>query len=131
MRKDMNGKISITRFQGDESGIAIEVQDCLSRIQVIRIKLTPEQFGNAVSGLSYQDCDFNLGSVELVGMKIEHKTELVPFSGYHATLESKKAAAKPFEIDGWKARLDDIGNSHKRVYDKGYNVTFFRHVPNT
>jgi hypothetical protein len=124
----MKGKISISRFTGFTSGISIEVQDDSSRVQVFRVELTPEAYGNAVSGHSYQECEFELGRVDLVGMSVEHKIELVTIKGHSFTDEQKADAVAPFEIDGWIASKCDLGNHHKRVRDEGYNVTFHRHV---
>lgn len=44
---------------------------------------------------------------------------------YHHT---KVMAVRPFEVDGWRANLSCIGNSHLRIKQDHYRVTFVRFV---
>lgn len=65
-------------------------------------------------------------------MRYEHKTESVPFKSRFGKGDAvaKARALAPFEVDGWKGRVDDLGNMHKSTGDgTGYHVVFTRHVP--
>lgn len=131
--KHFNGTISIARQMGgeDDGCICIEVTDETSRVQFIEIKLTTAELGAALTGSSYRPCKFGLRCVEKVGMKAECKEENVHFTDQYlrgSALDSAKTRAlKPFEVDGWIGRREDLGNGH-RATKNGYMVHFDRHV---
>ena len=132
----MKGKLNISRTSnnsGDPKTIHIEIIDDISRIHFVDLWMTPEDFGQAVTGLSMQPCEFRHYPA-MVGKRHEVKTEIVPFEGWRVKKEqrdSKEAEAlKPFEVDGWKGRREDLYNGHKRVdrAEGGQLVTFTRYV---
>ena len=122
----MNGKcrVIISRPQGrDGTDVCIQITDELSQVQFATVYMTHEQFSVAL-GSSVGHGEFDLRGAHLVGMTVEHKTEVVPFS--HG--EDKAEALASFEVDGWKGDRPDLGNMHKRAGD-GFKVMFRRHVP--
>jgi len=126
-----SGKISISRYSGSSSGISIELSDTDSGVRVVRIDLTPEQFGNAVSGLGYVDCSFELGGVEYVGKKREHKTVLMSVSKYPSELKNSEIEKlfSEYEVDGWNGRRSDFLNHHNyNMKNKTVSVVFERYI---
>jgi len=129
------GKLSIHRVHSDEDYIAIEITDALSGTKFLQVELTAEVLGLVLTGLSFQECKFNLHRVDLVGKKREHKSELVPRPKKYR--DDKKAAEEadgllaPFEIDGWKAHRYDLYNHHNWVKDDMVQVGFIRFVEAT
>lgn len=127
----LKGTITISRYQGcGETGIAIHVEDALSHVTFLDIEISPESFGNAISGLASQNCMFRLTAIQNVGMKREYKEENVPYEGYAGDSVTKKKALAPFEKDGWRGSLEDLGNHHRQT-TKGFRVGFVRYVETT
>lgn len=62
------GKITISRIYGcDQDYIRITLKDESSKEQFINIDLTPEQLGQAITGLASVDCLFSVKNAEVVG----------------------------------------------------------------
>lgn len=119
------GQVSISRVTGGRQGayISITLHDGSSWSECVDIQLTPEAFGNALTGLACQECVFEWRP-EHVGKIHEHKSVEV-ICGWHP--DNRTELLKPFEVDGWKGREQDLHNSHCRT-DKGYMVSFYRYV---
>lgn len=126
--KTYNGKISIERFSGSESGVSIQLEDESSSTSVVNIVLTPEQFGEALSGLSGVDCIYELSSLKYVGKKREHKIENIPCKNPHEIKDDEVASIlSDYEVDGWIARASDFKNHHH--FHRGYvEVSFVRWI---
>jgi len=136
--KKLKGSLSIGRTSGgsaisEKHPVRIEVTDELSHCRVIEIRLSISDFADALFGRGYTPCHVELNTSNVIGMKAENKTELVPFDMYHGrSPELIAKVLKPFEVDGWRAREGDMLNGHCSVQDKGkryQRVVFFRHVP--
>lgn len=127
----MKGHVSITRYTGGPkgSGITISLTDDLSGCECVEIKLPAQQFGDAVTGHSLTECEFEFRPLH-VGMRAENKTEIVPFKPKYSRNEGEaKKALKPFEVDGWIGRLSDLRNHHCNVQGQdAYRVVFYRWV---
>jgi hypothetical protein len=128
MDKTLPAGLSICRFQGGkrETGVSIRVVDQISHCCVLEIEMSVEEFGHAVLGLSERPCEAQWRTKNL-GLKYEHKTEAVPYDNF-SNKQTKEQALKPFEIDGWKGRLEDLGNGHKSAGNHAYHVVFVRYV---
>lgn len=137
--KKLTGKISIARTRND--AIWIRVEDEISQMRVIEVEMTPEVFGNVVTGLGYQPCEFDFNDSGLVGMKAENKTEIVTLppgeSPYGMSEGREREILSPYCVDGWRPRWGDLSNGHNIVRpkkgekDDGVTrmaVVFFRHV---
>lgn len=128
----LKGTFSISGFSGSSSGVRIEIADDISRCRILVAELTHEALGQALCGSSMQPCEIELYNKAPFGMKAENKTEFVPVKQFSPNPAQSKAALKPFEVDGWKARSGDLGNHHHFVRLKdgteGFMVVFFRHV---
>jgi hypothetical protein len=137
---EVKAKISIGRlFGGDGVKQArIEIVDEVSRVHFLDAIMSVEDFARALFGESSIPIDVTLRGLDLIGMRHEHKRELVPYvRDYNLKGEALKAAQDvalaPFEVDGWKGYRDDMENGHRRSKMKGtdgYLVSFHRHVPN-
>jgi hypothetical protein len=123
------GKLSIHRVHsGDDDYIAIEVVDGLSGTKFVQIEITPETLGNVITGLSFQECEFELRRIDLVGKKREVTHYLVPRPEHRDDEEEATALLAPFEINGWKANRRDLYNHHNWCGDDKVRVGFSRYV---
>jgi len=101
-RKSYAGKVTISRISPNNT-IHIQIEDSKSGIIFVRAEMRPEDFGKALTGLSYQDCMFELYKIESVGKTREVKVEFVPFEDYH-TADEVIEMLESFEVNGWEAR---------------------------
>lgn len=131
-REKMKGTITISRPHGSHGPeqVSIEVTDELSGTRVLTAKIPVEEFADVLFGSAHTPCEFDLYP-DLVGLKREHKEELVPFNGgYYPAQDRAEVAAKafaPFEVDGWEGRADDLFNHHRQ--GGGWSrVSFVRYV---
>ena len=140
MTQKIKAKLSISRrFGGDNTSIAISIECKTSGIEFVELELTPEEFGNAVTGLSSIPVECEVRGLDKVGMKRERRIEL--FDVVLASLKKSDneaailSAAERFEVDGWKASAYHALNvqdgkmlidSAKRLYR--CKVEFFRWV---
>ncbi len=123
----MKGQMSINRVSSNPSFIRLEIEDDVSGTRFLQVGISLENFARMLTGSNYLDCDFELHT-QNVGRTRESKTEIVPLEDkYFATDEQRHKALAPFEVDGWKARSDDISNHHNYT-DKGIRVVFTRFV---
>ncbi len=131
MKKLLKGSLSISRVYGANEGwVSITLQDELSGSQCVEIKISPENFGNAVTGASCKECEFEFRP-SVVGMKAEYKEEIIPRPRSYDMECSKLEAAeliKPYEVDGWKGSVTDATNHHRWVGLDKVKVGFTRHV---
>lgn len=132
--KNAKGNLSISRpsYGGfdDREFIEITFRDCSSGTEFVTARVKLDDFARALTGLGHLDMSFDFYP-ELVGKKYEHKTEIVPRPdvGYNDKNRNEIAAKAfaPFEVEGWKGRVDDLFNSHMRTKE-GYRVIFTRYV---
>jgi hypothetical protein len=131
-------RVSIGRTQ-PSGEVRIEITCQSSRVRFAELRMTPEAFGNVVTGLSEQpaECDFT-NRPELIGSKMETKTAEVMFTAPTGAgpgwAEARKAAARQavalYEVDGWHGRTEDVLNFHRAVPAKPsvFTVSFHRFV---
>lgn len=126
------GSITISRVTSSHGDpyIQVSVQDETSRHQFIEMTMGMEAFAMALTGMGAQPLTFDLRDVDYVGKRREVKEELVPRPLSSRDYLPNLIAAvvlKPFEVDGWVGRADDLWNHHKAVGDK-QRVLFTRYV---
>lgn len=130
--RKMKGSVSTNRPRGSGNPeyAQIDVNDELSGTRVLTVRIPLKDFAEALFGLAHVECEFDLNP-DLVGKKCEHKQEMVPIEdGLRYADRSSPLAAKalaPFEVDGWKGRVDDLFNPHRRGGNSA-RVTFVRYV---
>lgn len=135
--KTLKGKITIGKTSSrDGDYVMIELEDSLSHCRVVEVRMSIEDFGQAILGLACQKCEFDLNDSGVIGKTHEYKEEVVPvpddFNSHGGNFEKLAAKAlAPFEVDGWVGRKEDLKNFH-RVERKGnkisYRVSFVRYV---
>lgn len=128
----MKGKLTISRWSSNKppfTGISIEVTDETSGTQFLSVQLTPEALGLAITGMSRQDCEFDLRA-QNVGKIRETKTEVIPFKAtdYKKREEEAKATLIPYEVEGWEGSWRDLCNHHRSAGNYSYRVSFTRFV---
>jgi len=139
--KQFAGELSINRRI--DGVVVIRITDYASGVIVAEVEMTPDQFGNAVTGMNISPANRDGGVTVITyeaerffGTTQEYKTENVspiptdwPKWGNEKTRQefgSKWLAL--FEVDGWRGSPEDLFNAHRRNPDGTYKVTFFRHV---
>jgi hypothetical protein len=136
------GKVSIGfTMGGSQVGkrAVIEIMCARSHTIIASAELTMEAFAYAVSGSAQMEADIRVWTSAPLGKVHENKTELVDVPPNSYTRYGKGAAAagraafirkvlKPYEVDGWVGREDDLFNHHNRRPDGRYSVTFHRYV---
>ena len=132
----LKGAITISRtHRGDgKDSIRIEIVDGSSRVHFLVGEMSLSDFASAITGLGYQPIDLEVRGLDKLGMKREHKSERIAWTGFRVrdafTIELAKATIAPYEIDGWRGQYDDLFNSHKRIVGSNdlYSVGFHRYV---
>ncbi len=123
-------KVSISRMHGGQHDtcVVIEVRDVASGIVALRVKLSPEEFALAITGLAERPAVEAIWRTDRLGLTREFKTEVVPWDSFTRNAEEATMALTPFEVDGWRGRAEDLHNSHKRAGRGHQNVHFERWV---
>lgn len=121
-------KISISRrtSNAEPEQFVIEIEDVASGVEAVRARISPADLALAISGRAHVPGEAEW-CVENVGKRAETKTEIVRCK-LNATGRTKRIAVAPFEVDGWRADLADLGNHHRAAGDGCYRVTFRRWV---
>jgi hypothetical protein len=143
--KTLKGNISLSRTSSNveemHNKVHITLEDELSSAQVVSIWMELKEFAMMITGLSSITCTFEFNDGGVVGMKREYKiVEIEVPNDWYPRLNKDMALSKPwevsdllapYEVDGWKARREDMFNHHNRVYTKDrtwYRVAFVRFV---
>lgn len=134
----IKGKASLicTMPTGDgwDGFMNIEVHDEMSGARFLELKVPYADMMRALTARQ-AEVEFVLRPA-VVGMRREHKTEVVPVP---RSLSSKdadgiNAVLAPYEVDGWRGYRSDVTNHHRWVGPekdglKPTRVSFVRHVP--
>lgn len=119
----MKGNISIGR--DSRNSINIEIQDEASRINFLKVKMTPEQFAMVLTGLSMVNVDFEVKGLSKVGLTkvIESRKVSCPISSYDRKILSQWLVENCQE-EGWK--IDTyLGSQRSITYENG--ITFLNY----
>lgn len=101
----MKGKITITRQSSNKGDgvISISIRDELSRIEFVEAKISFNDFAEAITGLSFVDCEIMVNDFEKVGMQFQRKT--LEFELPETTYSNRKDIAYKEALklcdDGW------------------------------
>jgi hypothetical protein len=126
----LKGKITISKGDGC---IEIRIQDDNSRANFFEGRMKLADFAEAVTGLGYQDIEFKVYGLKVIGLNWESKPVPIPIpieltnASRKLTDEEIKSAidATGVEVDGWKIRsYYDFGNHYKytRVPDTNQRI---------
>ena len=116
-------EISLVPFHGSRSGVMLRLSD-LNGTVILESEMNYETYGMLVSGRGI-NIDVSFWNIDHVGMKHEFKREMIVWDPN--SIFSREDVIKPYEIDGWKAYREDLGNFH--MYKNGsYEVRFGRFV---
>jgi hypothetical protein len=136
IQEKAKGKITISRWSGGArgGGISIELTDETSGTRFLNVEMSIEDFGGAITGMSYMDCEFGLRA-QNVGKIRESKSMVIPFKNtdYKKREEDEITSLAPFEVDGWRGSHGDLGNHHRSAWVDAdgwhcYRVNFTRFV---
>ena len=139
--KVTKGKVTISCRSSTKSGrcIGIEIIEEESGALVCDLELTPESFGEAVTGLARQECSirWDPDHLKLLGLVREHTSAKIEIPDMldRATVRDNEEVAqsmKHMTDEGWRPRWDDFTNHHMSSHEDGKRfarVCFERHVP--
>lgn len=103
----IKGKLTISRPQcsSGEKYINIEVEDDDARIVFLTLKISLENFAEAITGLASSGCEFEVGGLENVGKIKEHDTMvfLMPAHDWNSRNKIAHEEAKKHTPEGWEA----------------------------
>jgi hypothetical protein len=128
----VKGTISCGRVESNTEPfhfIQIVIEDELSGIGFLSVKMSYEEFGKFVSGGSGA-IDIDIKGVDFIGKTREWKRILMPRPegyGRHPVKELQEIT-KPFEVDGWIANIEDLNNHHNWRDNNQVEVLMTRYV---
>lgn len=116
--------------------ISIRVEDELSSITFLEVKMGLEDFAKALMGLGNVPIEFELQGTDRVGKKYEHKTLEIHVPYRSGDIRSSDdlidKAVSEQEFDGWVGSRRDCKNHHNWIKNATtgavYNVHFCRWV---
>ena len=123
----------------EEDYLSIEVEDELSGIQFLKVKMPLGSMADLLTSRT-AECEFEARAWHNVGKKRETKREKVFIPGniydLKKRLEAADEAVKKFNVDGWRGDVRDAVNHHNRcakgvedgVDGEYYSVRFTRFV---
>lgn len=128
----MKGQLSISRVTStqEDAFIYISIEDAVSHIEFLTIKMSIEEYGNAISGLAVRPIEFEVHGLEYVGMKCvtEKRSIRCPFKT-HRREDYRKWLEENAQEDGWVVSTY-LGSQNSVVRDANgttlnYTVTKF------
>lgn len=133
MRK-LKGKLTISRVMSNQCDdyMEIVVEDDISGVEFLSIKLSMEQYGKAVAGSSYQDIEYEDHGMVNIGKVKEREKAQVPIP---KQLVFNRKCAEEYVVancqrEGW--HLDSYLGSQRSFVDIGpdtyANVSYYRYV---
>lgn len=123
----LQGRLTVNRI---DNVMRITVEDNLSGKEVIRVEIDPSELMTALTTVALRPCEFRLDT-EFLGKRREAKSEkisLADFNMYRLTDQEVTQLLKPYEVDGWVARRQDVNNHHNRDAHGFVKITFVRFV---
>ena len=120
--KVLEGSITISRCSGNSGElIHIQIRDGGSRLHFVDITMTPEEFGQAVTGLAARPVKFEVRGLENVGKTLETKNLIFPVPDSYKAKDFARDNAQSFADDGWIAdTYFSSQNSIQRHDDEKY-----------
>lgn len=122
----MNGKITIGKVtccgEPQNNYVSITIEDELSSIEFVTVKMDTKSFGEALLGLGHVPVEFELRGTNKIGKKLEHKTieVMITHKGELSPREGDiDIAVSKHEVDGWYGNRDDCKNFHKLIRGEG------------
>lgn len=99
----LKGRITISRVTSNQKAdyIEIKLRDETSGIQFLEIRLTPGALALALTGLAYQDCEYDLIMANNIGKRCEMKIERVLIPVRYPRYKDIIEAASIHEINDW------------------------------
>lgn len=132
--------LSVTRPQGgnyDDQQIEIKIEDRVSGVRFLEIKVSLPGFARLLTGLSNVPAMASYAALDTIGLIRETKTEHVTIPTSYAKVLTGDAinALSKFEVDGWVGYKSDLKNGHRMIRSgdgtSTYAVSFTRFVQPT
>ena len=128
MKVDFELEIHRTTGREIERPMSIRITDNTSGCRILEVYFGLADFMDILTGRCGLHAEGDFYSTNPIGCTREHKEELVPSpKGYKPDEVEDSAILAPFEVEGWKARREDLHNHHRSNKDK-QRVTFTRFI---
>jgi hypothetical protein len=129
MKVQFGLEISRTSGGRDDRPISVRISDDTSGCRILEASFKLADFMEILTGLGGVTGEGEFYANAPIGCTPEHKQEVVSRpKGYKANSEEDDRILKPFEVDGWKARRDDLHNHHHWVGTEKVSVSFDRFI---
>ena len=118
-RLPMSVSICRTNSNMEKDYVSIEIKDSLSSSSFLKLKMSMEEFGLMMTGLSCCQAEGEVRNISNIGKKMEHTTLLVTLDkdpGFDKRKEVATKAAKEQCPEGWI--LSDTFNSRNSFFEK-------------
>jgi hypothetical protein len=125
-----NLELEIHRSIGgnDDRPMSVYITDRTSRCRILEVRFGLAEFMNILTGRAGVEAEGEVYLNSPIGCTPEHKEELVPRPKKYNDQKEAAGIVKPFEVNGWKARLEDLHNHHRWAEDAKVRVTFSRFI---
>lgn len=129
------GRITIGRVTSTSGPdfMSIELDDALNHVRLVEVRVSLEEFVEALMGGGYRKCEFSFHSNPPLGKRLETKTEEVsiPYFDFkrddRARVAAVRAAVSLYEVDGWQGEDRDMSNHHNLIrLDRDAKVEHYR-----
>lgn len=137
--KTLKGLVSINTISGHDitAPIRITLEDVDSGCIICQATMTFENYARVISNQSSIDCTIELNTSKTIGKKIEVKREIVLIPEKFKNTnhwdnpqlgEISSNILKPYEVNGWIGRQNDLWNHHNSRGQNLQEVIFERWV---
>lgn len=119
--------MSVTRIsQDDDAPYRLRIRDDVSRSVICEIRMTANQFADAITGSLQTGIDVEWMNLDRIGKIREVKEEVVMIPSKRDGVAM--AAINIYEVDGWVGRLEDAFSPDRQVRHNCWRVQFARYV---
>jgi hypothetical protein len=121
MIKNIKGEITITSPSGNAEYVSITIDDKESRLEILEVKISYEEFTRALMHHAFRPCDLTVNVTDKIGKKMEHiKFEFEMPKIEYSFGERKEIAKKTVKEqcpEGWYPDMEF--NSQYSFFSKG------------
>lgn len=123
-------ELTINRTTGgrDETPISVRVEDATSGCRMLEAYFRLDDFMEILTGRAGISADGEYWPDVPVGCTREHKEENVRRPKNYKETPEDDEILKPYEVNGWIGRRDDLHNHHRWVEKNKVRVSFSRYL---
>jgi hypothetical protein len=108
--------------------MSVYITDQKSHCRILEVSFGLAEFMDILTGRGGLSAEGELYLDNPLGCTPEHKEELLPRPQKYNDEKEAAKLIKPFEVDGWRARPEDLHNHHRWAGENQVQVTFSRFI---